>query len=68
MTSNTLSVVVIKPSKYGPSGVVERFRKGFMPNSTLRHMAALTPDRVADKSVEVTLIELKRLNPEVAAF
>jgi len=30
-----LRVVLVKPSKYGMDGSVERFRLGFMPNSTL---------------------------------
>ena len=30
-----LRVVIIKPSKYGVTGYVERFRRGFMPNSTV---------------------------------
>src|SRR5688572_16518888 len=30
-----LRIVLIKPSKYGVDGAVERFKKGFMPNATL---------------------------------
>jgi hypothetical protein len=30
-----LRVVILKPSKYTPEGDVERFRWGFMPNSTV---------------------------------
>jgi radical SAM superfamily enzyme YgiQ (UPF0313 family) len=37
-----LRVVLLKPSKYAADGWVERFRWGFMPNSTLAHLAALT--------------------------
>ncbi len=37
-----LRVVLIKPSKYAEDGWVERFRWGFMPNSTLAHLAGLT--------------------------
>ena len=35
-----LRVVLLKPSKYAEDGWVERFRWGFMPNSTLAHLAA----------------------------
>jgi hypothetical protein len=42
-----LRVVILKPAKYAPDGYVERFRRGFMPNSTLAHMASLTPREVA---------------------
>jgi hypothetical protein len=37
-----LRVVLVKPSKYGVDGSVERFRRGFMPNSTLPHIRSLT--------------------------
>ncbi len=37
-----LRVVLVKPSKYGVDGYVERFRRGFMPNSTLPHIRSLT--------------------------
>jgi hypothetical protein len=39
-----LRVVIVKPSKYGPDGWVERFRRGFMPNTTVRYVASLTPE------------------------
>ena len=35
-----LRVVIVKPSKYGADGWVERFRRGFMPNATVRYLAA----------------------------
>lgn len=38
-----LRVVIIKPSKYGVSGDVERFRRGFMPNSTVPYLRSMTP-------------------------
>ena len=41
--SAALRVVLVKPSKYGVDGCVERFRRGFMPNSTLPHLTSLTP-------------------------
>ena len=52
-----LRVVIIKPSKYGLSGAVERFRRGFMPNATLPYMASLTPAEVAGCRVEVHAID-----------
>lgn len=41
-----LRVVLIKPSKYAHNGFVERFWRGFMPNSTLTYMYALTRDYI----------------------
>lgn len=67
-----LRVVLIKPSKYGDDGTVERFRWGFMPNSTLAHLASLTPGAVdgvpcavetVDEYVERDLGYLARLAP-----
>ncbi len=52
-----LRVILIKPSKYGVDGSVERFRKGFLPNATLYHIAALTPARVGDVPVTVHLVD-----------
>ena len=42
-SSVTLRTVILKPSKYDPGGWVERFRRGFMPNTTVRYIASLTP-------------------------
>ena len=39
----SLRVVIVKPSKYGADGFVERFRRGFMPNSTVPYIASMTP-------------------------
>ena len=52
-----LRVVLVKPSKYGSDGAVERFRRGFMPNSTLPYLASLTPDRVGGFLCEVHTID-----------
>ena len=52
-----LRVVLIKPSKYGLDGSVERFKKGFLPNATLYHIAALTPARIGDVPVTVHLVD-----------
>jgi hypothetical protein len=56
MTSS-LRLVIIKPSKYGVDGYVERFRWGFMPNSTIPHMLSLTPSRVGDTTLEAHSID-----------
>jgi len=52
-----LRVIVLKPSKYYTDGYVERFRFGFMPNSTPIFMRSLTPDMVEGVPVEVELID-----------
>lgn len=52
-----LRVILLKPSKYGRDGWVERFRRGFMPNSTLPHLAALTPAQVRGRAVELVSID-----------
>jgi radical SAM superfamily enzyme YgiQ (UPF0313 family) len=57
MASATLRIVLVKPSKYGVDGYVERFRWGFMPNSTLPYLACLTPARVGDWSCEVVTVD-----------
>jgi hypothetical protein len=38
-----LQVVIIKPSKYLADGSVERFRRGFMPNSTVPYLRSMVP-------------------------
>ena len=68
--------MLVKPSKYGVDGAVERFKKGFMPNATLYHLASLTPQRIGDTAVRVhtideyvwqdlSYLELLRRDPEV---
>jgi len=47
-----LQVVLVKPSKYDKSGYVERFRLGYLPNSTLNHIRSMTP--TAMDGVEIT--------------
>lgn len=74
-----LRVVLVKPSKYGIDGSVERFKKGFMPNATLFHIASLTPQRIGDAAVRVHTIDeyvwqdldylrLLRLDPEAVTL
>ncbi len=52
-----LNVIIVKPSKYAVDGYVDRFRRGFMPNTTLYHLAAMTPDIVGDTAIRVTTID-----------
>lgn len=57
MASTPLRIVLLKPSKYGEDGYVERFRWGFMPNSTLPHLASLTAPEVAGRPCEVVTVD-----------
>src|SRR5438034_9292603 len=50
--SRMLRVVILKPSKYGLSGYVERFRRGFMPNSTVRYIRSMTPTSINGVKIE----------------
>ena len=52
-----LRVVILKPGKYAEDGYVERFRWGFMPNSTIVHLASLTPPEVAGARCEVLTLD-----------
>jgi hypothetical protein len=51
--ARALRVVIVKPSKYAEDGYVERFRRGFMPNSTLLHIRSMTPASVEGCPVDV---------------
>ena len=55
--SQPLRVVILKPSKYTASGSVERFRLGFMPNSTVPYIRSMTPAVVAGSPVEIHSID-----------
>src|SRR2546428_532195 len=57
MPASRLRVVILKPSKYGEDGFVERFRWGFMPNGTVPHLKSMTPDRVGGVPCEVHAID-----------
>jgi Radical SAM superfamily len=57
MVAKKLRLVIIKPSKYGLSGYVERFRWGFMPNSTLPYIRSMTPETVAGAPVEIHTVD-----------
>src|SRR5437868_13468713 len=52
-----LRVVIIKPSKYGVSGNVERFRSGIMPNSTVPYIRSMTPQFVDGNVIETYPID-----------
>ncbi|MHB8743520.1 MAG: B12-binding domain-containing radical SAM protein [Sulfuricaulis sp.] len=54
---NQLRVVLIKPSKYGIDGSVERFKKGYLPNATLYHIASLTPSQIGDTLITVVTVD-----------
>ncbi len=53
----TLKVVLIKPSKYGIDGYVERFETGFMPNATLYHIAGLTPNKIDSVQIVTHIVD-----------
>jgi len=52
-----LRVVIIKPSKYRVNGYVERFRRGFMPNSTVPYIRSMTPHSVDGVAIETYAID-----------
>ena len=52
-----LRVIIIKPSKYAASGHVERFRRGFMPNSTLAYIRSMTPASVDGVAIETRTVD-----------
>lgn len=55
--SSSLRVVVLKPGKYDTDGHVQRFRRGFMPNSTVSYLASLTPSTVDGARCEVVTVD-----------
>ena len=55
--ADRLRVVVLKPSKYGQDGFVERFRHGFMPNSTVPYIRSMTPRAVHGRVVDVHAVD-----------
>jgi len=52
-----LRVVILKPSKYGLSGYVERFRRGFMPNSTVPYIRSMTPASIEGVKIETHAVD-----------
>jgi hypothetical protein len=57
MARQPLRIVIIKPSKYDASGHVERFRRGFMPNSTVPYLRSMTPEFLGDVRIETHAID-----------
>lgn len=57
MAHQPVRVILIKPSKYAADGFVERFRYGFMPNSTLAHLRSLTPSSLEGIPCKTILID-----------
>ena len=55
--AHQLRVIILKPSKYMADGYVERFRWGFMPNSTVPYMRSMTPSVLDDTPVEVHTVD-----------
>jgi hypothetical protein len=53
----SLQVVIIKPSKYMADGFVERFRRGFMPNSTVPYMRSMVPIEVNGMPIETHTVD-----------
>jgi radical SAM superfamily enzyme YgiQ (UPF0313 family) len=54
---SSLRVVIVKPSKYAADGFVERFRRGFMPNSTIPHLASMTPREIGGAHCDVETVD-----------
>ena len=50
-----LRVVLVKPSKSSEDGFVERFWKGFMPNSTLSYICSMTRDYAQRTGTQVEI-------------
>jgi hypothetical protein len=55
--ADPLRVVILKPSKYTADGHVERFRRGFMPNSTVPYVRSMTPARLDGTPTDVHTID-----------
>src|SRR5688500_6602972 len=55
--ANRLRVVIVKPSKYGLDGYVQRFRRGFMPNRTVPYIKSMTPAVLEGTPVEVHTVD-----------
>jgi Radical SAM superfamily len=53
----SLRVIILKPGKYGEDGHVQRFRRGFMPNSTLHYLASLTPSEIDGVPIDVITVD-----------
>jgi len=54
---HALRVVILKPSRYGVHGYVDRFRRGFMPNSTVPYIRSMTPQILDGVRIETYAID-----------
>jgi len=57
MMAGMLRVVILKPSKYAVNGYVERFRRGFMPNSTVPYIRSMTPASLDGIAMETYAVD-----------
>ncbi len=57
VSETSLRVIVLKPGKYDAGGYVQRFRRGFMPNTTLSYLASLTPPEIDGARCDVITID-----------
>jgi radical SAM superfamily enzyme YgiQ (UPF0313 family) len=55
--ADQLRIVILKPSKYLADGYVERFRRGFMPNSTVPYIRSMTPSVAGNTPIEVHSVD-----------
>lgn len=56
-TANKLEVVILKPSKYLPTGFVERYRMGFLPNITPYYLSSMTPQCIGETKITTVVID-----------
>jgi len=57
MKAKKLRVILLKPSKYGIHGFVDRFQRGFMPNAALPHLRSMTPSLLDGVPIETEAID-----------
>jgi radical SAM superfamily enzyme YgiQ (UPF0313 family) len=57
MGATKLRVVLIKPSKYGEDGYLDRYQRGYMPNATLPYIKSMTPTEVNGIPIEVHAVD-----------
>jgi pyruvate-formate lyase-activating enzyme len=55
--TDKLKVVILKPSKYARDGYVERFRRGFMPNSTVPYLRSMTPPSIEGHQIDIHAVD-----------
>lgn len=57
MGDSSLRVIILKPGKYDADEYVQRFKRGFMPNSTLSYLESLTPTELDGTAIQVIIID-----------